>query len=191
MFEEDGHMGQINMRHKRPRGRHGRPTNIVFTMKGFLLALQYYDDSRAAKFRMMQAHLTAQVTSEIADQRHREDQARIAELTQAQSTLTHTVANQRQEIAIQRREIAIQRQEVTILECGVWNYIRAELKLDPKYDPWNADAKKISKILRELRSLGLIEKRGQRQVNYFKNARSMELGVAVIERYRTTETEEE
>ena len=170
--------------HKRPRGRHGRPTNIVFTMKGFLLALQYYDDSRAAKFRMMQAHLTAQVTSEIADQRHREDQARIAELTQAQATLTLTVANQRQEIASQR-------QEVTMLEWSVWNYIRVELKLDPKYDPWNADARKISKILRELRSLGLIEKRGQGQVNYFKNARSMELGMAVIERYRTTETEEE
>jgi hypothetical protein len=177
-------MDEIRMMHKRPRGgRGGRPTDIVFTMEGFLLALQYYDDSRAARFRMMQACLTAQVTREIADQRHREDQARIAELTQAQHALTSTVANQRQDIANQREDIAV-------LECGVWNYIRDELKLDDVYKPqWNDDAKKIDVIVNELRRRGLIEKRGPKRTNYFKDVASMEVGLAIIEEHRIREME--
>jgi hypothetical protein len=163
-FERDGHMDQIQMSYKRPAGRRGaRPTNIVFTMKGFLLALQYWNGPRASRFRLMQAHLTAQVTTEIADQRHREDQARIAELV---------------------RETASQDDQITTLECGVWNYIRDELGLKPLYEPWNADANRITVILRELRSLGLIKKCGPKQVNYFKDVPSMERGKAIIERHR-------
>jgi hypothetical protein len=173
-------MDQIEMMHKRARGgRHGKPTDILFTMEGFLLALQYYDDSRAARFRMMQASLSAQVTREIAAQQKAEDDARIAELVQSNQTL----AQGNQSLTSENRALE---EDVKVLEQGVFTYIRTSHGLDPKYNrhrkPANRDAKKINAMLAVLWGKGLLVKRGPSKVTYFRNAECARKGVKLIAR---------
>ena len=179
-------MDQIEMMHKRARGRHGKPTDILFTMEGFLLALQYYDDSRAARFRMMQASLSAQVTREIAAQQKAEDDARIAELVQSNQTLAQsnqTLAQGNQSLTSENRALE---EDVKVLEQGVFTYIRTSHGLDPKYNrhrkPANRDAKKINAMLAVLWGKGLLVKRGPSKVTYFRNAECARKGVKLIAR---------
>ena len=177
-FEQDGHLDEIERHVKRgPGGRGGTPTNILFTVRGFLLAMQYFDDRRSAKFRMMQATMAERTVRLAVEKQLREARAhigearvRIEELTQAQSSLTNTVA--------------IQRQDISVLENGVFNYIRIRLGLDPLYKPRkNMDARKISRVLRALWEADVLVKRGPNQVTYFKDPAAMKIGQEIIERF--------
>ena len=170
-FEQDGHLGEIERHIKRGHGGRGEtPTNICFTVRGFLLAMQYFDDKRSAKFRMMQATMTERAARHAVEQRLREAQTRIEELTQAQSSLTHTVA--------------AQEQDIDILENGVYNYIRTRLDLRPLYTPTkNLDARIVNHVLRALWKADVLVKRGPNQVTYFKSRSAMKRGQKIVERF--------
>ena len=177
-FQEDGHLSEVERHTRRGRGgRGGTPTNICFTVRGFLLAMQYFDDKRSAKFRMMQATMTERAARHAVEQRLREAQTRIEELTQAQTSLTHTVAEQRQDISGLG-------QDISVLENGVFNYIRTRLKLRPLYKPTkNLDARIVNHVLRALWEADVLVKRGPNQVTYFKSRVDMRRGQKIVERF--------
>ena len=170
-FQEDGHLSEIVRHTKRGPGRHGTPTNICFTVRGFLLAMQYFGDKRSAKFRMMQATVTERVARRAAEQELLETRVRIQELTQTQASLTNIVA--------------AQDQDIVILENGVYNYVRTRLNLRPLYTPTkNLDARIVNHVLRALWKAGVLVKRGPNQVTYFKNRADMKRGQKIVERFR-------
>jgi hypothetical protein len=155
-------MDEIKWHHKRTRGRHGAPTNILFTLRGFLLAMQYYNDPRAAAFRMMQATATAQLALEVANQRIQALEERSTNQVRQIRLLSRTNhiasremralkqdnhvlerTNRRLEktttnLETERRVILADNEdlidEVQILEQGVFNYIRITYNLHPLYN---------------------------------------------------------